>query len=261
MMNLTEILNMFKDNGERPIVNKYFEEIPECFTFAYKFSAKYTKNKTILDYGCGGGYGTEFLARHTSKSVTGYDIDANTINGNSNFFKAKNLQFTSDLKSLKTYDLIVCFQVIEHVKTKDHLPFVANLYKCLNPKGILIIATPNQKVTSAGLKKPIMVFHEYEFTQKSLIALLSHAFKNTKIYGQLSSNYQHSESTQIGYKVTRVISQIEIIRFISRHLPMFIKLMFMNFGSKKSYKVETDSLTNNKKLIDKSYVLISINQK
>ena len=260
MMNLTEILNTFKDNGERPIVGKYFEEVPECFTFAYKFSTKYIKNKTVLDYGCGGGYGTEFLSRYTTKSVTGFDIDSNTIKGNSTFFKAKKLNFTPDIKSLKKYDVITCFQVIEHVKTKEHSKFITNLYKLLNPNGILIIATPNQKVTSTGLKKPIMVFHEYEFTQSSLVTLLNHVFKSTKIYGQLSSNYKNV-STQIGYKVTRIISQIEIVRFISRHLPMFIKLIFMNFGSKKIANVETYSLVSSRHLIDKSLVLISISRK
>ena len=47
------------DTGERPILEKYFEEIIPDHQFAYEFAGKYVKNRTVLDFGCGGGYGTE----------------------------------------------------------------------------------------------------------------------------------------------------------------------------------------------------------
>ena len=107
-MNLiSKIIQEFKDTGERPITCKIFEDINNpSIKFAYEEIAKLysLKNKNILDFGCGGGYGTEYLSRYTKKTVTGYDIDKKTIITNNKFYEnIKNLKFIYNKKDLKRY--------------------------------------------------------------------------------------------------------------------------------------------------------------
>ena len=41
-------------------------------------------------------------------------------------------------------DIIVCNQLIEHIKNKDHCRLIEESYRVLKPNGILYISTPNK---------------------------------------------------------------------------------------------------------------------
>ena len=86
--------------------------------------SKFIKNKTVLDYGCGGGYGTEYLSRFTRKTVFGFDISNLAISSASSYFSKANLKFLTKLPNRK-FDVIVSFQVIEHLN-KDQLIYYLN---------------------------------------------------------------------------------------------------------------------------------------
>lgn len=249
---IRKIVQILQDTCERPIICKTFEEINNpSIKFAYeKITKLYSlKNKNILDFGCGGGYGTEFLSRYTKKSVVGYDIDQKTIKINKKFYEnIKNLKFTSNQKELKKYNFIVCFQVIEHLDMLEAKSLIKFLKKSLLPNGIIIFATPNKNITSYNLKKPVMVFHKIEYTNKTLKHLLKKYFNKVDIQGQIlesvvknkiKENY-NKKKYNINTKIIRFISQIEIIRSISRHLPMNFKRFFMG---KSKVDIEKYQLT------------------
>lgn len=260
-----KILQNLSNTGERPIINQKIEEIPNVSSFAYKFASKFIKNKTILDFGCGGGYGTEYLSRFTNKKVFGFDKDKQTIRIAKKFFNEnKKINFCDKIPK-KKFDIIVSFQVIEHIK--DRSKYYKNLKKILKPNGYILFSTPNKNITSYNLKKPAMVFHEIEFTPKQLKEELLKYFKVVKIFGQMENemikkvtknNYNYIEIARnypLRLKITYYISQIEIIRIISRHLPMFIKYLLMGFD--KTISTKKYSLVQNKKLIDNSFVIIA----
>lgn len=233
------------NTGERPILEKKLEEIIPDHQFAYKFAANYVKNKTILDFGCGGGYGTEFLSRFTLKKATGYDIDRNTIAITNRFFNKKNLCFISDPDKLRKYDVITMFQVIEHFSNSFRNEILKKISKTyLLAEGIFICSTPNKLVTSPGLKKPVMVFHNCEYTPISLNKELKKYFKKVKIYGQtevLKETKATSKIQLIRKNLTRFLSQIEMIRAVSRHLPIKFKYLLMGnlVKDRRQYKLVT----------------------
>lgn len=259
-----KIFSNIYNTGERPLLNKKIEQIPNDIAFAYKFASKYIENKTVFDFGCGGGYGTEYLSRFTKKEVFGFDKNTNAIKTTNSFFHKDNLIFSASLPK-KKFDVIVSFQVIEHIK--DRVEYYKKLKKLLKPNGIILISTPNKNITSYGLKKPAMVFHEIEFDPNSLKRELSKHFNHVNIFGQISNSMKDKvEKNHFNYhklvksysyriKTTWWLSQFEIIRIISRHLPMFIKYLLM--GHDKSILKTKYTLVTKKRLVDNSFILIS----
>ncbi len=66
--------------------------------------------------------------------------------------KIKNVRLViSDLRKVRRsgikekFDLIICVDVIEHLKIKDSKTLVENIKKFLNPRGYICIITPNYK--------------------------------------------------------------------------------------------------------------------
>ena len=247
------------NTGERPILEKKFEDIIPDHQFAYRFASRYIDGKTVLDFGCGGGYGTEFLSRFTKKIVTGFDVDSKTIRIAKKFFKKQNLYFIDNKENIKKYNVITMFQVIEHLG--KYLPeTLQNISKkYLEKNGFFICSTPNKLVTSPGLKKPIMVFHEFEFTPSTLQKTLKNYFSKVKIYGQLEINpkIDKSISSRVRKKITRILSQIEIIRIIARYLPIKFKYLLMGnlIKNTRQYKLATTE-----EEIKKSFTLITLCQ-
>ena len=87
-----------KNTGERPIVETMFEDLRSVFQCVYVFAGTFAQGKSVLDFGCGGGYGAEYLSRFTDENVVGFDIDKPTIRINNRFFNKKNLTFISERK-------------------------------------------------------------------------------------------------------------------------------------------------------------------
>ncbi|MFA6047632.1 MAG: class I SAM-dependent methyltransferase [Parcubacteria group bacterium] len=242
------------DTGERPMLEKKFEEIhDEGVKFAYKFASDFVKDKTVLDFGCGGGYGTEYLSRFTNLNVTGFDIDKKTIGINREYYKNKNLQFESEKDRLGKYDVITSFQVIEHIKERNVDNLLSNIKKHLKDDGLFLCATPNKLVTSNDLKKPVMVFHEKEYSPSEFKEKLDRLFLKVLIYGQRRSVDEGNISRR--EEIVRRLSQIEVVRLISRHLPMAIKYLLM--GDPKKIEEMTYRLVDDQKEIDKSFILIA----
>jgi SAM-dependent methyltransferase len=85
--------------------------------FRYHLSRGYvTPKDTVLDLGCGTGYGTEILSK-VAKFVTAYDINKQNLHTCNLKYKRKNNKFIlADLETarLRKADVAVSFEVIEH---------------------------------------------------------------------------------------------------------------------------------------------------
>jgi SAM-dependent methyltransferase len=140
---------------------------------AYEFAAPLVAGRTVLEVGCGEGYGTELLARVAGR-VVGVDYDALTISHAAGTYPSARF-VRANLAALPVatgwIDAVVTLQVIEHVW--DHPQFVRECRRVLRPGGLLLVTTPNRLTFSPGLDAPVNPFHTKEFTAGELSALLS----------------------------------------------------------------------------------------
>ena len=164
-----------KYTGERMVPG----EVPSIFFFdhlrRYYFISKLCKCKSVLDVGCGNGYGSSILA-DKAKCVVGIDVEKEDIYNARHTYKKKNLKFilgglSSKELINKKYDVVCSFEVIEHVNDQDG--FVCGIKNLMKKSGISVISTPNKLVVSPNSKKPSNPFHtkEFEYTDSRLACL------------------------------------------------------------------------------------------
>ena len=110
---------------------------------------------SVLDVGCGGGILSEPLARMGGK-VTGIDVTEKLVQVAKLHAKNSKLNITYQHASAetladagKTYDVVICSEVIEHVP--DPQVLVDTLSKLVKPNGLLFISTINRTYKSYAL--------------------------------------------------------------------------------------------------------------
>ncbi|MFC2154210.1 methyltransferase domain-containing protein [Candidatus Altiarchaeota archaeon] len=159
----------------------------------YAFVGQFVKGKKVLDLACGEGYGSFMLAQDASH-VTGVDIDKKTIKharikytkGNLNFVEGSILDVP--IKGNGLFDVIVCFEALEHVK--GHIKLMSEVKRLLTHDGIFFVSTPNKELYThqPNYHNP---FHQKELEFKEFEKLLKTKFKNNRFFGQkvvVSSN-------------------------------------------------------------------------
>ncbi len=152
----------------------------------YKFAANYIKGKTVLDIACGSGYGANILKKNGARKVVGVDIDAATIRLCKKQYK--NIEFiASSIEKFNyksDFDVIVSFETIEHLSQELHRKVLQRLAGLLKPDGLLIISTPNKKITSPFTRKPYNPYHKYEYKVKEFSKILSKYYREIQKYYQ-----------------------------------------------------------------------------
>ena len=178
---MIEIIN----SGERILLDKETPLMIARHFCAYKFAKDYVSNKSVLDIGCGEGYGANYLARF-AKEVVGLDYDEAIINYARNKYPKTNLRFckieVNGLNSMDNkFDIICSFQVIEHIR--DTEAFLRNINHLLKDNGIFICSTPNKKDASPRSNVPLNKFHIKEYLWGEFKELLELVFKEVDILG------------------------------------------------------------------------------
>lgn len=156
----------------------------------YKFAGGYVKGKKILDISCGTGYGSQILYDSKSEKVIGVDISSEAIDFASTKYQSNGLDFyIGDILYIdfpdNCFDVITCFETIEHVQNQEKA--FMELQRVLKPKGLLIISSPNRKLTSPGRSindSPNNPFHMIEHCASEFISVLEEYFKILEVYGQ-----------------------------------------------------------------------------
>ncbi|MFH1985706.1 MAG: class I SAM-dependent methyltransferase [Pseudomonadota bacterium] len=182
-----------KFTGERMVPGISSKRIEEDHLARYHFAAKYTRNKSVLDIACGTGYGTRVLLDNGAKSVDGVDNDETTIAFAKETYQAHNISYyIGDICYFEIgikYDVIVCFETIEHIE--DYTRALMNLYNLLQEDGLLIISSPNRRITSPKIysfkEKPNNKYHSHEFSKTELIKILKdnrYIINKNNVFGQ-----------------------------------------------------------------------------
>jgi len=155
---------------------------------AYEQTINFVKNKKALEIGCGAGYGSRFLADF-AESITTFDIDSNSLEyAKKNNFSDKVTYVLGDAtKGLpfndNFFDIVISFQVIEHIKKKDLKKYFTEIKRVTKTNGKVIFTTPNRLLRLQKFQKPLNPFHQVEYSPKTLKLLLNKFFKQPEILG------------------------------------------------------------------------------
>jgi len=147
---------------------------------SYDFAEPYCAGKSVLDLGCGSGYGSEKIARVADK-VTAVDVSPESVSYASGQYQRSNLTFDcikAD-ESLPyndgTFDVVISFQVIEHVE--DHDLYLAEASRVLNRNGVLLLITPDRSNRLFSFQQPWNRYHLREYDMETLQGLTRKNFK------------------------------------------------------------------------------------
>jgi 2-polyprenyl-3-methyl-5-hydroxy-6-metoxy-1,4-benzoquinol methylase len=173
-----------------------YEHVPR-----YTIALSLVKDKTVLDFGCGTGYGSALLA-HAAKSVVGLDIDTAAIEWAKDTHRNAGLTYLcqDDLGAslpAASFDVITCFEMIEHVDHVTQKAVITSFARLLRPDGVLLISTPNPEVTKLYGANP---YHIREMDEEQLGELLSPHFPSLQILRQhvrASVSFEDSDSPNV----------------------------------------------------------------
>ena len=143
---------------------------------AYRLAAAHVEG-TVVDAGCGEGYGAAILARGV-KRVVGLDLDGPTLTrARTRYPVAHFVRGDLSHPPLGRVDGIVCLQVLEHLPDAD--AFLRRCARILHPDGTLVLSTPNRLTFPARINP----FHVHEFDPGELASLLGHRFSEVRLAG------------------------------------------------------------------------------
>jgi 2-polyprenyl-3-methyl-5-hydroxy-6-metoxy-1,4-benzoquinol methylase len=132
------------------------------------------KDVNVLDVGCGSGRFLYYLKTHGYVNISGVDISQEQVafarQITPNIFIADAVAYLES--QTEAFDLIVGFDIVEHL-SKDHvLRFLDACYKSLKVNGRLILQTPNGDSLWCNTVRYGDFTHETCFTPSSLKRLL-----------------------------------------------------------------------------------------
>jgi ubiquinone/menaquinone biosynthesis C-methylase UbiE len=191
--------------GERVVPGKTPQTIYDEHIYRYIFAASLAENKVVLDVACGTGYGAGFMADNGSSKVVGVDISMEAVdyarerfgkNNKANFIctDAIRLPFVDD-----AFDTVVSFETIEHIRQYGR--FLAECRRVLKEDGQLICSTPNRRIFSPKVAKPVNTFHVKEFWPEEFYRLLLRYFADITLYGQCDVKLADNSVDRTNYSV------------------------------------------------------------
>lgn len=135
------------------------------------------RDKRIIDFGCGDGALLYFAKKAGYHNVSGYDASPEQINiakllGLQDVHLKDALTAISALPS-HTADIVVSFDVIEHMTKEEVLIFASEVHRILAPSGKWIVHTVNAESPFFGRIRYGDLTHENGFTQSAMQQLLS----------------------------------------------------------------------------------------
>jgi SAM-dependent methyltransferase len=173
--------------GERVVPEQVDADLWNEHRSRYLFAARLCRNKTVLDIGCGVGYGAAELARSAAR-VIGLDLAAEALEHAQREYLASNTLFVqASCNALPvsdgSFDLVVAFELIEHIA--DWRDLLVEARRVLAPGGQFIVSTPNKNyyAESRRLSGP-NPYHQHEFAFEEFRDELRKVFPHVSLFLQ-----------------------------------------------------------------------------
>ncbi len=158
----------------------------------YMFVARQLKKTdSVLEVGCGTGYGAKLLADF-AKTVVAVDTSIE-LKSCWNRYKSHHLTFQTQIPN-DQFDAVVSFEVIEHVEEDRVDSFLSDLKRCAMPCGTVYISTP--RALPFELRSPNrQKFHKKEYSPVEFRLLLDTYFSRVFLFAQNDTiiSYQNLE--------------------------------------------------------------------
>lgn len=226
---MPEEANEIKFTGEFFVPGQSGERIEADHMARYQFAARHARGKQVLDVACGVGYGSQVLMNAGALKYSGVDINPELVSHARKTYGAPGVDFqpgdVTALKFREEFDLITCFETIEHVE--DYQQALASLFQALKPGGGILVSSPDRRVTSPSAKdlssKPSNRYHVREFLPSELLEAVTRAgfvAREDGIYGQRIRSFR--PRTLLGRVMRRVYNPEE--RFSPQPRPLNGKL-------------------------------------
>jgi ubiquinone/menaquinone biosynthesis C-methylase UbiE len=173
-----------KWTGERLVTTVQGDVVLEHL-HRYALAAELARDKVVLDFACGEGYGSDALAR-VARRVIGVDIDPTSICHATRTYRRQNLEFRAGSATRipvesASVDLVVSFETIEHLAEHDLM--LGEIKRVLVPGGTLIISTPD-RTNYSEIPSYNNPYHVKELNLEEFVALIGHSFRSYAVLGQ-----------------------------------------------------------------------------
>ncbi|WP_160716142.1 class I SAM-dependent methyltransferase [Chitinophaga solisilvae] len=185
------LLKTAERTSHTSFINNY---VFQRHVFAYKaIPLEHVAGRHVLELGSGEGYGIQLLSRYSARylALDKHKPFAEFLPVNASFEQCD----LPDLSRIpdNTFDTIVCFQVIEHIKD-DHT-LLREARRVLKPGGTMFLTTPN-RLTSLT-RNP---FHVREYLPAEMKALIRTHFAISEVQGiygndRVMSYYQENKKS------------------------------------------------------------------
>ena len=206
--------------------------------FAYEEASKLLGGN-LLEIGCGVGRGLDILI-NACEQYTAIDKNDKLIGMLTEKYPNLTL-ITQNIPPFtgiadNTYDFVVSFQVIEHIKSDDL--FVKEIHRVLKPGGKAIITTPNIKLSLT--RNP---WHIREYTAEGLEKLMAKYFAEVATHG-VHGNEKVMEYYEQNKKSVEKITKWDVLKLQYRLPRQVLQVPYdiLNRMNRKKLHKQDDTL-------------------
>jgi SAM-dependent methyltransferase len=176
--------------------------------FAYESVMAFCKGAKVLDVGCGSGYGAQRLGK-VADSVLAIDVSKDAIDWANGHNMLSNVEYRcvsiqSPELAHQQFDVIVSFQVIEHIAPAELPHFLASFARLLAPNGVAFITTPNRLRRLPIFQQPWNPHHTIEYSPWSLKKALAEYFDSIDIRYISGNEHVMAAEWERGTQVTPI---------------------------------------------------------
>lgn len=193
------------NDGERSIPEIWMLHPNRRFVYfallsLYEFATRYTEGKNVLDFGCGVGYGSYYLASRGAKNVVGIEIDEKSYRYGCDRYRHDNMTILDkDIESLAqdpnyigSFDVIYCSNVMEHIVA--YKAALLAVKKLLAPKGVYIQITPPSGKAKGN------PYHVTNFTVPEWSEILKDYFAGQKYFAHIPQRDRDNTENEFDFK-------------------------------------------------------------